>query len=92
MVYRMELTYDEIVEILDVKNIARSTTGYTMPPGVYEIADINSMMKSLLPNKVKAKITIDDFRLKSNPTTDKTIRFTKNSSFLNGILGFTQTH
>ena len=40
MVYRMGLTYDEIVDILNVKYIAGSTIGYTLPPGVYEITDI----------------------------------------------------
>ena len=34
VVYRMELTYDEIVDILEVKYIAGSTVGYTLPPGI----------------------------------------------------------
>ena len=36
------------------------------------------MLKSLLPNKVKVKITFDDIRLRSNLTTNKTKKFTKN--------------
>ena len=36
----MELTYDEIVDILDVKYIAGSTIGYTIPPGICEIVII----------------------------------------------------
>ena len=40
LVYRMQLIYDEIVEILDIKYIAGSTIGYTMPPGIYEIINI----------------------------------------------------
>ena len=40
MVYRMELSYDEIVDILDVKYIAGSTTGYTLPPSIYKITVI----------------------------------------------------
>ena len=71
MVYRMELTYDEIVDILDVKFIAGSTIGYTLPPGKNEITDIFLMLKSLVPNKVKAKNTIDNIRLKTNLTTEK---------------------
>ena len=47
-VFRMELTYIEIEKILDMKYIDASTTGYTLPPGVYEINDINSMLKSPL--------------------------------------------
>ena len=73
----MHLTYNEIVGILNVKYIAGSTKGYRMPVGVYEVSDINLMLKSLLSNKVKVKITIDDIRLKSNLPTNKTIRFNK---------------
>ena len=64
MVYRMKLTYDEILEFLNVKYEIRSTIGYPLPPGVYEITDINWIIKPLLPNKVKVIITIDDIRLK----------------------------
>ena len=52
MVYRLQLTYDEIINILDVKYRAGSTIGYTLPPGVYKIGDINLMLKSLLPGEV----------------------------------------
>ena len=49
------------------------------------------MLKSLLPKEAKLNITIDDVRLKSNLTTDKTFRFSK-KSFFYVILGFTQSH
>ena len=60
MIYRLELTYDEIIDILVVKFFSLSTIGCTLPPGIYEISDINSMIESLLPNKVKVKVTIDE--------------------------------
>ena len=91
LVFRLQLTYHEIVDILDIKHIPRSTKGYTLVPGIYEVTDINMMLKSLLPKEVKVIITIDDIRLKSNLTTNKTIRFTK-KSFFYVILGFTQAH
>ena len=69
MVYRLQLTYDEIIDILDVKYIAGSTIGYTLLPGVYEISDINLMLKSLFPGEVKINYTIDDIGLRSNLTT-----------------------
>ena len=75
LVYRMELTHDEIVDILDIKYIAGSTIGYTLPPGIYEISDLNLTLKSLLPNERKVNNIIDDIRLGSNLTTNKTIRF-----------------
>ena len=77
MVYRLEITYEEIIDILDVKYNARSTSGYTLPPGRFEISDINLMLKSLLPKTVKVKITIYDIRLKSNSNNNKAIRFNK---------------
>ena len=77
--YRFQLTYDEIVGKLDVKYFVGSTKRYTLPPGVYEIIDINFMLKSLLPKEVKVNFTIDDIRLESNLTTNKTIKFTKRS-------------
>ena len=80
MLYRLELTYDEIVDILNVKSVAGSTKGFALPPGICEIIDINLMLKSLLPKRVKVKITIDDIGLKSNLTRIKTIRFTKKPS------------
>ena len=59
---------------------------------MYEISDINLMLKSLLPKEVKVNITIDDIRLKSNSTTNETIKFTKKIFFFYIILGFTQSH
>ena len=91
MVYRIQLTYDEIVDILNFKYVAGSTKGNTLPPGVYENIDTNFMSKSLFPKEVKVNITIDDVRLKSNLTTNKTIRFTKQSFFYT-ILGSIQSH
>ena len=46
MVFRKELTYDEVVDILDVKYIAASTKSFTLTPGIYEITHINLMLKS----------------------------------------------
>ena len=49
------------------------------------------MSKSLLPNKVKVNISIDDIRLRSNRTTNKTIRLTIKIFFYT-IQRFTQCH
>ena len=88
MAYRLQLTYDEFFDILDVKFRAGLTKGYTLVPGNYEVSDINKMLKSLLPEEVKVNVTTDDIRLKSNLTTNETIRFTKKSFFF-VISGFT---
>ena len=62
----MQLTFDEIIDILDIKNNPTKITGYTLPPGAFEVSDIDLMLKSLLPNDVKISITTDNIRLKSN--------------------------
>ena len=81
MVYRKELTYGAIVEILDVNYIAGSTNGCILIPCICEITVNNLMLKSLVPNKVQVKTTVDDIRLKSNLNTNRWIRFNKKLFF-----------
>ena len=90
MVFRLELSHTEILKEIDMKYIDASTIRHTLPPGVYEISDIDSMIKSLLPDGVKVNFTIDDISLKSNLTKNNTPRFTEKSIF-HSILGFTQS-
>ena len=82
MVYRIQLTYNEIVDNMYVEYIAASTIGYTIPPGMYKITDINRMIKSIIPHDEKINIGIDDIRLKSNSTINKTTRFTERCFFM----------
>ena len=86
MIFRLQLTYDEIIDILDVEFITGSAKGQTLAPGIYK-----KMLKSLLAKDVKINNTIDDIRLKSNLTTNETIRFTKNY-FIYTKLDFTESH
>ena len=90
LVYRMRLSYDEIMDILDLKYIPTKRTGYSLNPGIYEIIDINNTLKHILPDNVKVDITIDDVRLKSNLKIIQTLIFTERSFFYT-ILGFTQS-
>ena len=62
----MQLTYDEIIDILDLKHIPTKRTGYSLNPGIYEVIDLNNTLKHILTNNLKVTITIDDIRLKSN--------------------------
>ena len=91
LVYRMQLTYDEIIVILDLKYIPTKRTGYSLNPGNYEVDDLNNTLKYILPDNVKATITIDDIRLKSNLKIDQTLIFTE-KSFFYSTLGYTQSH
>ena len=90
LVYRIRLSYDEIMDILDLKYIPTNRTGYSLNPGIYEVADLNNTLKYILPANVKVSITIDDIRLKSNLKISQTLIFTEKSFFYT-ILGFTQS-
>ena len=90
LVYRMRLSYDEIIDVSDLKYIPTKRTGYSLNPGIYEIVDLNNTLKYILPNNVKVNITIDDIRLKSNLKINQTLIFTERSFFYT-ILGFTQS-
>ena len=90
LVYRMRLSYDEIMDKLDLKYIPTKRTGYSLNPGIYEIVDLNNTLKHILPDNVKISVTIDDIRLKSNLKINQTLIFTEKSFFYT-ILGFTQS-
>ena len=90
LVYRFRLTYDEIIDVLDLKYIPTKRTGYSLDPGIYEVIDLNNTLKHILPNNVNVNITIDDIRLKSNLKINQTLIFTERSFFYT-ILGFTQS-
>ena len=90
LVYRMRLSYDEIMDILDLKYIPTKRTGYSLNTGIYEIVDLNNTLKHILPDNVKISVTIDDIRLKSNLKISQILIFTE-KSFLYTILGFTQS-
>ena len=90
LVYRMRLSYDEIMDILDLKYTPTKRTGYSLNPGIYEVVDLNNTLKHILPDNVKINITIDDIRLKSNLKINQTLIFTEKSFFYT-ILDFTQS-
>ena len=37
-----------------------------LPPGLYEISDLNLILMSLLPIEVEGNVTIDDFKTNIN--------------------------
>ena len=86
----MRLSYDEIMDILDLKYIPTKRTGYSLNPGIYEVVDLKKTLKHILPNNVKVNITIDDIGLKSNLKTNQTLILTEKSFFYT-ILGFNQS-
>ena len=91
MVYRFQLTYDEIIDILDLKFIPTKRMGYSIQPNIYNVVDLNKTLKNILPDNVKINISIDERKYKSDLETNQTLIFT-NKSFFYTILGFTQSH
>ena len=63
--------------MIDTKNVATSTIGYTLPPGIYETSDFDLLLKSLLPDDVTVKLTLDHIRLRSNLTSNETKKLLK---------------
>ena len=91
LVYRFKLTYNEIMDILDLKYIPTKRTGYSIEPNIYNVVDLNKTLKNILPNNVKIDVTIDERKYKTDLKINQTLIFT-NKSFFYTILGFTQSH
>ena len=56
LVYRMQLIYDEIVDVPDLRYIPTKKTGYSLVPGIYEVVDLNNTLKHILPDNVKVML------------------------------------
>ena len=91
MVHRRQLTYDEIIYILDFKYIPTKRTGYSIKPNIYNVIDLIINLKNFPPENVKISVTIDEKKHKSNLKINQTLTFT-NKSFFYTILGFIQSH
>ena len=91
LVYRMRLSYDETMDILDLKYIPTKRMGYSIEPNIYNVDDLNKTLKNTLPDNVKLDITIDERKYKTDLKINQTLIFT-NKSFFYTILGFTQSH
>ena len=77
----MDLTYDEIIGVLDLKCIPKKRISFSLNPSIYEVIDSNTTLKYFLTDFAKVKVTIDDIRLKSNLSNNQTLIFTKKSFF-----------
>ena len=81
-VYRMQLTYDEIMDILDLKHIATKKIGYTLKPNIYQRNDKNKTLKNISPDNVVISVSIDEKIYKSNFQIKQTLIFTNKVSFI----------
>ena len=64
LVYRMPLTYNEIIDILDLEYILTKKLGYSLNPGIYEVVGLNNTLKHISPDNMKVSVTIDNIRIK----------------------------
>ena len=90
LVYRIRLSYNEIIDTLDLKYIPAKRTGYSLNPSIYEKVDIHNTLKHILPDNVNVSNTIEDIRLKYNLKINQTLIFTE-MSFFYTFLGFTRS-
>ena len=60
LVYRFQLTYDEILVILKLKDFPTKRIDYSLKPNKYQIGDINKTLKNILPDNVKLSVIIDE--------------------------------
>ena len=81
LVYRMRLSYDEIMDILDLKYISTKRMGFSIEPNIYNVVDLNKTLKIILPNNIKIDITIDERKYKTDLKINQTLIFT-NKKFL----------
>ena len=87
----MRLSYDEIINVLDLKYIPTKRMGYSIEPNIYNVVDLNKTLKNILPNSVKIDITIVERKYKTDLKINQTLIFT-NKSFFYTTLGFTRSH
>ena len=80
-VYRMQLTYDEIIDVLKFKYIPTKRTGYSLKANIYQISDINKSLENILQDNVKIIVTIDEKIFKANLKLNQTLIFTDKSFF-----------
>ena len=90
-VYRTELTYDEVTDTLDKNYFPSKSASYTLPPGKYEIGDINKTLTYSLPDIMKVSITIEDIRIRCILSKNQTLISSKRS-FFHTFSGFIQHH
>ena len=87
----MQLTYDEIIDVLDLKYIPTKRTGYSLNLNIYNVVDSNNSLKYILPDNIKISVTKDERKYKADLKINQTLIFA-NKSFFYTILGFTQSH
>ena len=90
MVNRMQLTYNEIMDVLHIKYFSSERVGFSLKPDIYQISDINNTLKKQFIDNVKISVDIDEKIYKTNLKINQTLIFTERFFLYN--IGFTQSH
>ena len=77
----MQLTYNEIIDILDLEYIHTKRIGFSLNPNIYNVVDLNDSLKNILPDNVKINVTIDEKKYKTDVKINQTLIFTNKISF-----------
>ena len=57
---RIQLTYNEFMVALGVKNFPSERSGFSLKPEIYQFSDINNTLKSSLLDNVEKSTTMDE--------------------------------
>ena len=60
LIFRLQLTCHEIVDILDVKYFSTKRIGYSLKPNIYNVVELNITLINIQPDNVKITVTIDE--------------------------------
>ena len=66
MVYRAQLTYDEIIDVLEIRYFPTKRLRFSLKPEIYQLSHINKTLKYILPDNMNKSVTIDEKILKTN--------------------------
>ena len=56
----MQLTYNEIMDVLDIKYFPSERIGFSLKPDIYQISGINDTLKIILPDNVEINVSVDE--------------------------------
>ena len=72
MVCRIQLTYDETINMLDTICIPTKRIGFSQKPDIHQLGDINSTFKKNLPYNLEINVSVDERKNKSNLKNNQT--------------------
>ena len=66
----MKLIFDDIISTIGIKYIKPTEEFLTLPPGMYEVVDINETLKDFFSSNTLVDSTVDDIKVRTNSTIE----------------------